>query len=194
MKEWEKKGKKEWRKNQATTQLRHHKEDQLEQWMTQKHITKIKSNINFATTEVVDGIDEFEKNLQRLGIEDGANLDALDKPEPTEEELKKAKKSKPLGGFSYAATMNKIKETKKKGDVARKVRDRLRRKMLVNQVKTQASVESKNREEELLTKFSKRVVDERQEGFKVWRNQQCKVLKVDNRLNKESEMKSNFEN
>jgi len=45
--------------------------------------------------------------MQWLGIEDGPNLDALNKPPVL---------SKGLQGFSYAATMNKIKESKKHQD------------------------------------------------------------------------------
>lgn len=39
-----------------------------------------------------------------------------------------------IQNFSYAATMNKIKETKKNSDFAGKERDRRRRKMMVDQI------------------------------------------------------------
>jgi hypothetical protein len=39
-----------------------------------------------------------------------------------------------IQNFSYAATMNKIKETKKNTDFAGKERERRRRKMMVDQI------------------------------------------------------------
>ena len=55
------------------------------------------------------GFSEFDKNLQKLGIEQNINMeDAIKKQEE--------KKGIPLGqiqNFSFPATMNKIKETKK---------------------------------------------------------------------------------
>jgi hypothetical protein len=82
-----------------------------------------------ATTEMSGGIDEFERNLQKLGIEKNTNIqDALKKMEE--------KKGIPPGqiqNFSYAATMNKIKEKKSMLDFAVRERDRRRRKMVVDQ-------------------------------------------------------------
>jgi hypothetical protein len=49
--------------------------------------------------------------------------------------------------------MNKIKEKKTMADFARKERDRRRRKMLVDQGKTQEKIESKKNEEALVEKL-----------------------------------------
>jgi hypothetical protein len=71
-----------------------------------RHVNKIKKKNEAASAEVVDGVTEFVQNMQRLGIEDGANLEALDRPISTGSTWS-------LQGFSYAATMNKIKEKKR---------------------------------------------------------------------------------
>jgi hypothetical protein len=75
-----------------------------------------------------NGVSDFEKNLQKLGIQQNISMaDAIKRMEE--------KKGIPPGqiqNFSYAATMNKIKETKKNSDFAGKERDRRRRKMTVD--------------------------------------------------------------
>ena len=62
-----------------------------------------------ATNEMHNGFSDFDKNLQKLGIEQNVNMDdAMKKMEE--------KKGIPPGqiqNFSFPATMNKIKETKK---------------------------------------------------------------------------------
>jgi hypothetical protein len=96
-----------------------------------------------ATNELNGGIDEFERNLQKLGIEKNTNIeDAIKRMEE--------KKGVPPGqiqNFSYAATMNKIKEKKNVSEFAAKERDRRRRKMVVDQSKTQTDLDRKKNEE-----------------------------------------------
>ena len=58
-----------------------------------------------------------------------------------------------IQNFSYAATMNKIKETKKNSDFAGKERDRRRRKMMVDQINAQAKLDSQTQEELLIEKL-----------------------------------------
>jgi hypothetical protein len=68
------------------------------------------------------------------------------------------KKGVPPGqiqNFSYAATMNKIKEKKNMLDFAVKERDRRRRKMVVDQARTQGDLDRKKQEELLIEKLLK---------------------------------------
>jgi len=163
--EWEKKGKKDWAKNKRTKLERIQKEEVLNKALVDKHINRIKKNINDATDEVVYGIDSFEKNLARIGIENEPNLEAL-------EEVKKPPVGKkPLGGFSFPATMMKIKEKKEKGDFAQKERERRQRKLKVVQEQTQEQVKLKTREEELLAKFTVKTKEETNESYLLWRKQ-----------------------
>ncbi len=62
-----------------------------------------------ATLEMRGGLSEFEKNLQKLGIEQNVNMDDAIK----RMEEKKGIPPGQIQNFSYAATINKIKETKK---------------------------------------------------------------------------------
>jgi hypothetical protein len=85
-----------------------------------------------------NGVSDFEKNLQKLGIQQNISMaDAIKRMEE--------KKGIPPGqiqNFSYAATMNKIKETKKNSDFAGKERDRRRRKMTVDQINAQTKLDA----------------------------------------------------
>ena len=66
------------------------------------------------------------------------------------------KKGVPPGqiqNFSYAATMNKIKEKKNISDFAGKERDRRRRKLVVDQANTQTNLELKKNEEQMIAKL-----------------------------------------
>jgi hypothetical protein len=74
------------------------------------------------------GIKEFEGNLQKLGIERNTNIDEAIK----RMEEKKGVPPGQIQNFSFAATMNKIKEKKNMLDFAVKERDRRRRKMMVD--------------------------------------------------------------
>lgn len=183
MDEWMKKGKKDWGKNKRVTLERIQKEQILEKALTDKYINKIKKNMTDATDDVVGGIDSFEKNLARIGIENEANLEALDdsKKPPTGSK-------KPLGGFSFPATMMKIKEQKLKGDEARKERDRRQRKLKVVQAQTQESVKLKTREEELLAKFTSKTLEETNDSYLLFRKSKCKALEAENLKRKNVEM------
>ena len=137
--------------------------------------------MNDATDDVVFGIDSFEKNLARIGIENEPNLEAL------EETKKQPQSKKPLGGFSFPATMIKIKEKKEKGDFARKERDRRQRKLKVVQAQTQEQVKLKTREEELFAKFTTKTKEETEESYLLWRKKKCMELEVQNMKRKSEE-------
>lgn len=166
MNEWMRKGKKDWSKNKRVTLERIRKEEVLEKALTDQHINRIKKNMGDATDDVIGGVDSFEKNLARMGIENEANLDALD------DTKQQTKGKKPLGGFSFPATMMKIQEKKIKGDGARKERDRRQRKLKVVQAQTQEQVKLKTREEELMAKFTLKTVEETNNSYLIWRKNQ----------------------
>ena len=177
MEEWNKKGKQAWRANMSKTKERIDKAQRLEDKLTNRYKDMLHKQIGDATSEVVDGIEQFEKNLQRLGIDTSANVDEGADPKAAAKGAEKPKKEgKPLGGFSYAATMNKIKEKKTLGDFARKERDRRRRKMQVDQARTQATVEKKKREEELIAKFGRSSVQDRRDGYEEWKFRESKRI------------------
>lgn len=143
MKDWEKEGKANWRQNQQKKQAMLDRAKYFEDKEVTAYKTKLNKILDEATGDMMGGVDEYEKNLQKLGIEQNTNMqDAMKKMEE--------KKGVPPGqiqNFSYAATMNKIKEKKNMSDFAGKERDRRRRKLIVDQSKTQTELERKKNEE-----------------------------------------------
>ena len=190
MDEWMKKGRKDWTKNIKVTLERIRKQEILEKALTDKYINIIKQNMQGATYDVVNSIESFENNLARMGIENEANIDALD-----ESKKQPAASKKPLGGFSFPATMIKIKEKKDKGDQARKERDRRRRILQVMQAQTQEQVKLKTCKEELLTFITAKTKDEIKHSYLHWRLNKCQTLEQQNlkRVNEDYVRKRNME-
>ena len=157
MQEWEEKGHQDWLDNNQRKADREAKELTLDKFLTQRYVNKIELKNSDASKEVVDGFEEFEETLVRLGIQTGANLEALDDHRP----VSKGKK------FSYAATMNKIKERKKLSDVDRKDKEMRQRKQKVEQRKTEQKMAYKNREDELLKRFTEKA--KQKDSYICWR-------------------------
>ena len=73
---------------------------------------------------MVFGIDAFTENLHKLGVEQNISIQEAMK----RQEEKKGIPPGQIQNFSYAATMNKIKETKNNNEFAAKERERRNRK------------------------------------------------------------------
>lgn len=94
------------------------------------------------------------------------------------------KKGIPLGqiqNFSYAATMNKIKETKKQSDFAGKERERRRTKLVVDQATTQGQLDKQREEDLLIQKLLKQQADESKQAFIDHRFIKCKQMQNQSR-------------
>lgn len=133
MKEWQEEGHQNWKANQTKRRENIARVKYFEDKEVEAYKNKLNKELTHGTEEMKGGISEFEKNLQKLGIEQNVDL---------QEALKKMEEKKgiPPGqiqNFSYAATMNKIKESKKNTDFAGKERERRRRKLMVDQARTQ---------------------------------------------------------
>ena len=97
------------------------------------------------------------------------------------------KKGVPPGqiqNFSYAATMNTIKEKKNVQEFAAKERDRRRRKMVVDQNKTQSVLDQKKNEDLLIEKLLAQQQEEHKYAYLDRRNVKCKELVVETRRQK----------
>ena len=129
MKDWIQEGKKNWRINQAKRAEGIEKVKYFEDREVNIYKQRLENELLNATAEQINGVSDFEKNLQKLGIQQGISMDEAIK----KQEEKKGIPPGQIQNFSYAATMNKIKETKKNSDFAGKERDRRRRKMIVDQ-------------------------------------------------------------
>ena len=77
--------------------------------------------------------------------------------------------------------MNKIKEKKSMLDFAVKERDRRRRKMIVDQSKTQTELDKKRQEELLIEKLLKQQFEEQKLAYLDRRQIRCKELVVEAR-------------
>lgn len=102
-----------------------------------------------AEEEQVRGVDEFEKNLQKLGIEQHISMDEAVRRQEEKQGIPPGQ----IQNFSYAATMNKIKESKKNTDFAGKERERRRRKMQVDQINAQAQLDGEKGQAALVAKL-----------------------------------------
>ena len=105
--------------------------------------------LNEATAEMRNGCNEFEKNLQKLGIEQNINMDDAIKRMEEKQGIPPGQ----IQNFSFPATMNKIKETKKQSDFAGKERERRRRKLAVDQANTQERLDKQKQEDMLVQKL-----------------------------------------
>ena len=77
--------------------------------------------------------------------------------------------------------MNKIKETKTNNEFAGKERERRNRKMKVDQLKIQQTLDAKKREETLIQKLMQKQSEEQDEAYTRWRQEQCKQIILNNR-------------
>jgi len=145
MKQWEQEGIQNWKKNRSVREENMAKVKYFEDREVNLYKATLEKELNSATIEMKSGLSEFEKNLQKLGIEQNVNMDDAIKRMAEKAGIPPGQ----IQNFSYAATMNKIKETKKQSDFAGKERERRRTKLMVDQATTQAHLD-KQREEDLL--------------------------------------------
>lgn len=75
--------------------------------------------------------------------------------------------------------MNKIKETKKQSDFAGKERERRRRKLAVDQAKTQERLDKQKQEDMLIQKLMKQQQDEQNDAYRDERMRKCKNMLAD---------------
>ena len=149
MKEWEEEGRYNWQANRSKRAENIARQKYFEDREVNMYKAKLTKELNEATAEMHNGVSDFDKNLQKLGIDQNINMeDAMKRMEE--------KQGIPPGqiqNFSFPATMNKIKETKKQSDFAGKERERRRRKLAVDQANTQARLDTQKDEDNLIQKL-----------------------------------------
>ena len=133
---------------------------------------KLTRELNQATREMSHGFNEFDNNLQKLGIEQNINMDDAIK----KQEEKKGIPPGQIQNFSFPATMNKIKETKKISDFAGKERERRRRKLVVDQGRTQVRLDGQKNEDMLIQKLLKQQREEQEAAYQDERFRNCKKI------------------
>ena len=75
MKEWEAEGRTNWRENQTTRRENIAKQKYFEDREVNIYKNKLNNELVGATREMQGGCNEFEKNLQKLGIEQNTNME-----------------------------------------------------------------------------------------------------------------------
>ena len=177
MKEWEEEGRQNWKQNQRTRADNIARQKYFEDREVNLYKAKLSKELDDATAEMRNGFSEFEKNLQKLGIDSNMNMeDAIKRMEE--------KQGIPPGqiqNFSFPATMNKIKETKKQSDFAGKERERRRRKLAVDQAKTQERLDKQKQEDMLIEKLMKQQKEEQDNAYADERLRKCKQMLFEGR-------------
>lgn len=147
---------------------------------------KLSRELEQATREMSGGVQEFEKNLQKLGVEQHVNIDDAVR----KQEEKKGIPPGQIQNFSFPATMNKIKETKKQSDFAGKERERRRRKLAVDQANTQARLDKQKQEDLLVAKLLGQQREEQELAYSSRRQAKCKQMLAGQRRAKALEVQA----
>ena len=180
MKEWEKEGKKNWKQNRETRAKEIARQMYFEDREIQIFKDKLNKQLDQHTMEMIQGYEDFQENMQKLGIEQNISIQEAVK----RQEEKKGIPPGQIQNFSYAATMNKIKETKNNNEFAGKERERRNRKMLVDQRKIQETLDAKKTEEMMIQRLLEEQTKEKNEAYTVWRRHQCQNIIEVNRKEK----------
>jgi len=177
MHEWEAEGKQNWKQNRETRAKEIARQLYFEDREIKIYKDGLYKELEFHTQDMIQGFDEFQENMQKLGVEQNISIQEAIK----RQEEKAGIPPGQIQNFSYAATMNKIKETKSNNEFAGKERERRNRKMVVDQKKIQESLDAKRDEENMIQRLLKTQSQEQNESYTRWRNSQCKNIVLKNR-------------
>ena len=177
MEDWQAKGWAEWTKNMKVKNEREKRDKDFEESQNTKMKDRMVKAERIERQEVLDDITAFESNAQKFGIE------LEHDPEQT------TKRVEPTTYASGPTTLSKLKEQTIKSENARRERDKRRRKMIVDQAKSQRDVEIKKREEILIEKLQQQSKQENEIAYEVWRALQCKEVIIENRNLRNDEYK-----
>ena len=75
MKEWEEEGRQNWKQNQRTRADNIARQKYFEDREVNLYKAKLSKELDDATAEMRNGFSEFEKNLQKLGIDSNMNME-----------------------------------------------------------------------------------------------------------------------
>jgi hypothetical protein len=190
MNDWNKTGRQNWKTNQnkraaEISRVKHFEDREIKIYKDQ-----LNRELNYNTGDMQMGITEFHENLRKLGVEENIDIQEAIK----RQEQKKGIPPGQIQNFSYAATINKIKDTKINNEFAGKERERRNRKLKVDQQKIQEMLDSQKKEQEILSKLLARQNDEQKEAFNRQRAAQCKAITLENRVKKASEFRAQRDN
>lgn len=149
MDDWQQTGTQNWRKNREVRASEIARAEFFDDREIQIYKDMLERELTYNSTDMRNGVVEFHENMRKLGIEENISIqDAVQR-----QEEKKGIPPGQIQNFSYAATMNKIKETKNANEFAGKERERRQRKMQVDQRRIQETLDEQRKEELLMQKL-----------------------------------------
>ena len=140
MDEWQGKGRENWASNQRRLYLQRKKVENFEQSEVNKFMRNIERYKNNAGGEANSAMEEFVRNLERLGID----INAVDL---------NVGQTKKKEAVSAVAIMGRIRDKRATNEFARKEKQRRNRKMAVEETKTQSEIEKRVEEEKLILRL-----------------------------------------
>jgi len=176
------------------------KELRIELALNEKKERRRRARMDASANDALDGIDSFEKNLKRLGCDEGGQDFTGGELPPVGatplEHLQRIKQQLPAPvhlageGLEYLGRL----KAKKLDDVAaRKERERRRRKVLLEQHRNAQEGEQKRREEALLATLSRQSKEEQRVAHRLWQLRQEKEVMRENRAHREDQYRTRRE-
>lgn len=195
MEEWLRKGIEDWRHNQTIRKERERKQLEFEFKQTKKIETKTVKMVNTAKSEVVDGIDKFEQNLKKQGIDPDMPGSSASSPSKTKMTAQgSTNRMTKMMGTSINASVNATvidPKARERGstmtEAIRKERERRRGKLiksLNNDILK--DMENQTREEQYVERLKRQSKQEEELAYEIWRTQQCKNVIIENRKLREA--------
>eukprot|EP00435_Cladocopium_sp_Y103_P056054 s3485_g18.t1 len=201
--EWEARGHELWQDNMKVRMARETEQMRFSDKVFRTQQEKEQHQRRFAATEVLQGTKDFEAGLQNLGItkaiEEGMPEDSSGEDDDATAERLLAQTSKVASAkelvdalqaklptnqeLNYEAGlfMRKIKESKQAGTIARRERERRRRRVLVEQQREQEMLEENQLEQVLMEKLNRESIEESAISYRSWRAKTFEEVFVRNR-------------
>lgn len=194
MEEWLRKGIEDWKKNQTSKKEREREQLEFEFKITKKIEKITMTQISKAENEVNSGIDEFENNLKRHGID--PDLPGSNQSSPSKTRMTANKSSNMFGRTNQmlTGTMGSLAiggKAKERGsrmsEATRKERERRRGKLtkaLNNDILKE--MENKTMKEQYLERLKRKSKQEEELSYEIWRTEQYKNVVIENRKLREA--------
>mmetsp|Transcript_28813 Transcript_28813/g.67053 ORF Transcript_28813/g.67053 Transcript_28813/m.67053 type:complete len:2032 (-) Transcript_28813:99-6194(-) len=203
--EWDRISTDLWSQNMKARKDREKREVAFEGRVIMKQSMKTQAHLASSAAEVNNGIDVFESGLEGLGLRNSAvkptslseSSDGEDSDNTGERllkgttqvanqrELVEALETRLPNSQELEQEANlflqKIKESKHAGSIARKERERRRRRVLVDQQREQELMQERTMEDALIKKINRESIEEKKISYTVWRTQQYEEVIVQNR-------------
>ena len=193
MEEWMRKGIEDWKHNQTNKKVRERKQLEFEFKQTKQIEDFTMTQVKTAINEVTDGIDEFENNLKKQGIDPELPGSNPSSPSKTRTNNQTSTKLGKLGNTMSQSlltnmTGSKVRERGSRMSEANRKERELRRGKLTKALNNDILIEMehKTREEQYIDRLNRQSKQEEQLAYEIWRTQECKKVVEENRKLREA--------